>query len=160
MELDIEAAQAITDSAGLITKEDFIKFGKDKRLVDFDDGRREEKKDEAPEWAPTQTSTNASGSKSSKGLFCCGGRGGSVSPEPEMDRVELAFRRMDKNKDGFLTWEEFSKVLSLSGNVFQNMFCSECKPSGYRSGKEDFQHLRQGRRPQDHTAGVQNDGRK
>ena len=45
---------------------------------------------------------------SSTGLLCC--CGGTVTPEPGPDRVELAFKRMDKNKDGFITWDEFNKV--------------------------------------------------
>ena len=54
VDLDVEAAQSITDSAGFITKEDFMKFGKDRNLVDFND-RRE--KDDSPEWAPTKSSS-------------------------------------------------------------------------------------------------------
>ena len=27
-----------------------------------------------------------------------------------MDRVEVAFRRMDRNKDGYIDWEEFLQV--------------------------------------------------
>ena len=31
----------------------------------------------------------------------------------ENDKVELAFKRMDINKDGFVTYSEFKKVFSL-----------------------------------------------
>ena len=44
------------------------------------------------------------------GFLCCSSRSISVSPEREPDRVEKAFKRMDKNNDGFITWEEFTKV--------------------------------------------------
>ena len=122
VDLDVESAQSITDSAGFINKEDFMRFAKDKKLADFDERRD---KDETPkkEWAPAKTGNNLVTKKqeqivkmiyillfqsSSGGLLCC--CGGSVSPEPEPDRVELAFKRMDRNRDGFLTWEEFNKV--------------------------------------------------
>ena len=42
---------------------------------------------------------------------CCGGGGQEPErPHQEPDRVETAFRIMDRNRDGFLTWEEFSRV--------------------------------------------------
>ena len=119
VDLDVEAAQSITDSAGFITKEDFMKFAKDRNLVDFNDRKD---KDDTPkkEWAPQNKSSKVvkiiqknrefffTLQQSSTGLLCC--CGGTVSPEPGPDRVELAFKRMDKNKDGFITWDEFNKV--------------------------------------------------
>ena len=42
-------------------------------------------------------------------MCCCSGRG-SVSPEREVDRVERAFMKMDRNKTGYITWEEFIQV--------------------------------------------------
>ena len=54
MDLDEEAAQSLTDSAGFITKQDFMKFAKDRKLVDFDDRRD---KEETTEWAPREQST-------------------------------------------------------------------------------------------------------
>ena len=110
VELDEEAAQAITDSAGFITKEDFMKFAKEKKLVDFEDRKGGGEDTPKKEWAPTKTTSTSSG------LLCCCS-GGSVSPEPELDRVELAFKRMDKNKDGYITWEEFTKVLTQSNSI-------------------------------------------
>ena len=49
----------------------------------------------------------------SGGLLCCCSGRGSVSPERELDRVEVAFKRMDRNNDGYITWEEFTKVKML-----------------------------------------------
>ena len=56
VDLDVEAAQSITDSAGFITKEDFMKFAKDRNLVDFNDRKD---KDDTPkkEWAPQNKSS-------------------------------------------------------------------------------------------------------
>ena len=54
VDLDEDAAQSITDSAGLITKQDFMKFAKDRKLVDFDDRKDESNK---KEWAPTEQSS-------------------------------------------------------------------------------------------------------
>ena len=51
---------------------------------------------------------------------CCFGTKREVSPEPEVDRVEAAFKRMDRNMDGFLTWEEFKRVtLPLQESIMQ-----------------------------------------
>ena len=122
VDLDVEAAQSITDSAGFIDKDDFMHFPKDKKLTDFDERKD---KDDIPkkEWAPAKATNTPVNKKqdqilkmiyillsqsSSIGLLgCCGV---SVSPEPEPDRVELAYKRMDRNSDGFPTWEEFNKV--------------------------------------------------
>ena len=54
VDLDEEATQSITDSAGFITKEDFMKFAKERKLVDFD-----ERKDDTPkkEWAPVEANS-------------------------------------------------------------------------------------------------------
>ena len=41
------------------------------------------------------------------GFLCCCAK---VTPDAE-DRVELAFRRIDLNNDGFITWEEFVQVI-------------------------------------------------
>ena len=43
-----------------------------------------------------------------QGLFCCC-KQASVNPD-ELDRIELAFRRIDLNNDGVITWDEFLKV--------------------------------------------------
>ena len=80
-----------------------MKFAKEKKLIDFEDRKGGGEDTPKKEWAPAKTTSTSSG------LLCCCS-GGSVSPEPELDRVELAFKRMDKNKDGYITWEEFTKV--------------------------------------------------
>ena len=123
VDLDEEAAQSIADSTGFINREDFMKFAKDTKLVDFGD-RKE--KDETPtqEWAPARRHSKVAFMKVYKilvfviqsvsgGLCCCRSGRSSVSPERELDRVELAFKRMDRNNDGYITWEEFTKVNML-----------------------------------------------
>ena len=54
VDIDEEAAQSITDSAGFITKEDFMKIAKERKLVDFED-----RKDDTPkeEWAPNEANS-------------------------------------------------------------------------------------------------------
>ena len=56
VDLDEEAVQSITDSAGFINREDFIKFAKDTKLVDF---KERKEKDDTPkkEWAPNTSSS-------------------------------------------------------------------------------------------------------
>ena len=66
VDLDEEAAQSITDSAGFINREDFMKFAKDTKLVDFGD-RKE--KDETPtkEWTPARRSSKVAFMKGCRG---------------------------------------------------------------------------------------------
>ena len=45
--------------------------------------------------------------QSSGGLLCCCRK---AAVNPDEDRVELAFRRIDLNNDGFITWDEFVQV--------------------------------------------------
>ena len=53
---DEEAAKAIIDASGFITKDNFMKFAKDTKLVDFND-RNDESPKKEKEWAPTQKRT-------------------------------------------------------------------------------------------------------
>ena len=46
--------------------------------------------------------------QSSGGLLCCCKK---AVVNPDEDRVELAFRRIDLNNDGFITWDEFVQVI-------------------------------------------------
>jgi hypothetical protein len=54
VDLVVESAKSITDSAGFISKEDFMRFAKDKKLTDLDESKD---KDDTPkkEWAPAKT---------------------------------------------------------------------------------------------------------
>ena len=45
--------------------------------------------------------------QTSGGLLCCFKK---AVVNPDEDRVELAFRRIDLNNDGFITWDEFVQV--------------------------------------------------
>ena len=56
--------------------------------------------------------------QSGGGLLCCCKKPVVI---PEEDRVELAFRRIDLNNDGFITWDEFVQVIicQLLKKVFQ-----------------------------------------
>ena len=49
--------------------------------------------------------------------YTCFGTKPSVTTEPEEDMVGTAFKRMDRNMDGFLTWEEFKRVTYLYYNL-------------------------------------------
>ena len=57
VDLDEEAAKSISDSTGFITREDFMKFAKETKLVDFGD-RKEREDTPAKEWAPAKGNTN------------------------------------------------------------------------------------------------------
>ena len=47
-----------------------------------------------------------------------------MTPDAGPDKVELAFRRMDRNKDGYITWEEFNKVIKRHEIIFCNSIVS------------------------------------
>ena len=55
---DEDAANSITDASGFINKENFMRFAKDTKLVDFGDRKNESPKKEK-EWVTTQTSSKA-----------------------------------------------------------------------------------------------------
>ena len=62
--------------------------------------------------------------QSSGGLLCCCKK---AVVNPDEDRVELAFRRIDLNNDGFITWDEFVKVFLFVLFCFNTIFnFSEC----------------------------------
>ena len=62
----------------------------------------------------------------SGGLLCCCSGRGSVSPERELDRVEVAFKRMDRNNDGYITWEEFTKVKDWLNKAISKLMVITC----------------------------------
>ncbi len=41
--------------------------------------------------------------------------------EAKMDKVELAFRKFDTNKDGFLSRDEFDQVCECIYSIFKNV---------------------------------------
>ena len=53
MSLDEDAAKSITDSSGFVSREDFMKFAKETKLVDFGD-RKDKEDSPAKEWAPAK----------------------------------------------------------------------------------------------------------
>ena len=99
--LDQEDLAAVLDSQGNISREDFVKLASDDKLVDFNDRKH---KDDTPEKTPVKKVQP----QYKGGVFCCCKR--AVSPEKEVDRIELAFRRIDLNNDGYITWDEFKRV--------------------------------------------------
>ena len=53
---DEEDVQSITDAAGFINRENFMKFAKDTKLVDFGD-RKDETCKKEKDWAPVTSNT-------------------------------------------------------------------------------------------------------
>ena len=82
-------------------------------LVDWTDLPKMEKKQAESETRKQQTPSLATRQRhqhrpKGKGLCCCGKR--PVSPEDEEDRIVHAFRKMDPNNTGYVSWKEFKKV--------------------------------------------------
>lgn len=112
VKIDEGRAAKLKDEDGNVSKADFLQFAKDCHLLDFDSvlgevamllsprrSKKNTKKDKRP-GPPTPGDT--------KGLWAYGSKGGGV-PQPGIDKVEVAFRRFDLDRDGFLSWKEFKQ---------------------------------------------------
>jgi len=112
--LDENKASKLKNEEGNVAKADFIQFAKDNHLLDFDSvlgevalllssprkGRRGKAKDQKIQGQNRHP-------PDSKSLWS---RFREPAGEPaNIDKVELAFRKFDLDKDGFLSWEEFSQ---------------------------------------------------
>jgi len=115
--LDENKASKLKNEEGNVAKADFIQFAKDNHLLDFDSvlgevalllssprkGRRGQGK---PKDQKIQgQNRQPSDSKSLWSRF----REPAGEPSTNIDKVELAFRKFDLDKDGFLSWDEFSQ---------------------------------------------------
>ena len=66
MEFDEAAASKITDENGEISKPDFMKFGTDTKLLDFEAGVHGVKKTSEPKRKPTTQTKTSTGKVSTK----------------------------------------------------------------------------------------------
>ena len=116
MEFDEGSALALCDRNGFINKENFFDFAVRTNLVDWTDLPRLEKKTAESNSDPRkqqQTSSLAQRQRQQlrqRGGLCCCGKP-PLSPEEEEDRIVHAFRKMDPNNTGYVSWKEFKKVL-------------------------------------------------
>jgi len=110
VDFDEEAASKACANSGSpdhMNRFEFMKFGKDCKLLDM------EGKKEAPEtpekhnkhgWEQhDQTMGMGKGSRLCGCFPCC------HKEPPQLDRVELAFKRIDTNHDGVISWKEFQR---------------------------------------------------
>jgi len=114
VEFDEGSALALCDRNGFINKENFFDFAVRTNLVDWTDLPRLEKKTAESNSDPRkqqQTSSLAQRQRQQlrqRGGLCCCGKP-PVSPEEEEDRIVHAFRKMDPNNTGYVSWKEFKK---------------------------------------------------
>ena len=135
MEFDEGAALSLCDRNGFINKENFFDFAVKTNLVDWTDLPKIEKK--PPEITPRKHQTFSQRQKyqhqqRGRGLCCCGRR--PVSPEDEQDRIDHAFRKMDPNNTGFVSWKQFKKVKAI------NLFNFELFTSKYVNKSTTFEN--------------------
>ena len=112
VEFDEGTALSLCDRNGLISRENFFDFAVKTNLVDWStiSDKIEKRPQETPRkvGVSMQPRPQRSGQQGRKKKFCCCGRR-PISPEDE-DRIEHAFRKMDSNNAGFITWKQFKKV--------------------------------------------------
>lgn len=118
--LDENKAAKLKNEEGNIAKADFIQFAKDNHLLDFDSvlgevalllssprkGRRGQGKSKDQK---IQGSRGQAAGPESKSLWSRFRDPPPSTEPPNVDKVELAFNKFDLDKDGFLSWEEFSQ---------------------------------------------------
>merc|ERR1711953_810975 len=135
VEFDEGSALALCDRNGFINKENFFDFAVKTNLVDWTDLPKIEKK--PPEITPRKHQTFSQRQKyqhqqRGRGLCCCGRR--PVSPDDEQDRIDHAFRKMDPNNTGFVSWKQFKKVKAI------NLFNFELFTSKYVNKSTTFEN--------------------
>ena len=121
---------SLCDRNGFINKENFFDFAVKTNLVDWTDLPKIEKK--PPEITPRKHQTFSQRQKyqhqqRGRGLCCCGRR--PVSPEDEQDRIDHAFRKMDPNNTGFVSWKQFKKVKTINlfnFELFTSKYVNKC----------------------------------
>jgi len=107
-----EDVAKLADKEGWITLTDFIKFALPTELckVEFLDKYRKEEKE-----------AKSSVKKERK------------KPAPQtsnMDQIEMAFRKFDVNRDGYLSREEFDELMSSVGKEQADRIFKKCDTSG------------------------------
>merc|ERR1711953_1136803 len=115
VEFDEGSALALCDRNGFINKENFFEFAVKTNLVDWSDLPKMDKKTgerESGDPRKQQISSIAQRQRQQQrakggGLCCCGRR--PLSPEEEEDRIVHAFRKMDPNNTGYVSWKQFKK---------------------------------------------------
>ena len=116
VEFDEGSALALCDRNGFINKENFFEFAVKTNLVDWSDLPKMDKKTGERESGDPRKQTISSIAQRQRqqqrakggGLCCCGRR--PLSPEEEEDRIVHAFRKMDPNNTGYVSWKQFKKV--------------------------------------------------
>jgi len=108
VEFDEDAAIGLLDRKGFINRENFFEFAINTKLVDFLE-KKEAPTPKKQQMMPPRY-TNNKRPQPNKGLCCCGERPTTPDEEEErVDRVEHAFKKMDRDNNGFITWVEFAK---------------------------------------------------
>lgn len=113
VEFDEGTALSLCDRNGMVSRENFFDYAIKTNLVDlspqmvFSD-KAERRVQETPRkvGVSMQPRPQRTAPRRRKKVCCCGRR--PISPEDE-DRIEHAFRKMDPNDTGFVTWKQFKK---------------------------------------------------
>ncbi|XP_023340815.1 calmodulin-related protein 97A [Eurytemora carolleeae] len=143
VDFEENSAKKLLDANGNITKDKFIQFGLETKLMDLsnrDTTRRDEEEASKQKSENLQRRIKSAKSRPKKetsrgGLCSCMGKG--VEPEEdgedqekEMDRIEVAFRNFDADGDGFLDWDEFRKVTKNMDEEQARRIFDKCDKAG------------------------------
>ncbi|XP_023330326.1 uncharacterized protein LOC111702786 [Eurytemora carolleeae] len=108
VEIDENTIKKYLDENEEISKPDFVKLATDLKLLDFDlMGDKTILPSLKSRKAPSTPSKRRS-QQGGQGLLCC--CGGDAEEDKPVDKIETAFRKLDIDGDGFLSWEEFQQL--------------------------------------------------
>lgn len=134
VDLEEGVVPGIADDDGQVGLEAFINLAKSSKLLDLTTPSfRNVDRDHREQATPKRSGGGRGGRRQeggSGGPLCCGAGVRAESPAGELDRVEGAFRRIDRNGDGFITWEEFQRNTSNLEDTAAKRIFTICDQNG------------------------------
>jgi len=136
VDLNVAHVKPLLDPTGQIKKNDFIDYCIEAKLMDLTDSTKERKtsKDEKAKEMEDKLKKEKKkeGKKGSMfGFLKKNSLSEEKKMEAELDRVEVAFSKLDKDGDGYIDWEEFKQVAVKGIDLEQaERIFSACDQSG------------------------------
>jgi len=137
MKLSISQVKPLLDSDGKIKKNDFVDYCVENKLF-ADNNKKDEEKEEKPDTNKRDKKKTSFFGFMKKKSSCQKSK-----LEKNLDKVEIAFKSMDKDGDGYIDWEEFKEVVGTKiGEEEAVKIFSNCDKSGdKRISLEEFRAM-------------------